>query len=148
MSTSDPSIDILDALKRYQEIVAITQEKEQIEKQLADYLAGLSVDELSVDLPTGSARIRLVKQSDIRYNDEMLKERLGDRYEALLKPDLDKIAAHLDAISPCFDNILEYVGSVSPEKVREAIEDGIVEKEEFDGAFSKTTRQRVDITFT
>lgn len=147
MSTSHPG-DILDALNRYRELQAAVREKEQIEKQLADYLSGLQAEELSVDLPSGPVRIRLVRQSDIRYNNEMLKERLGERYEALLKPDLEKIREHLDAISPCFDNILEYVGSVSPEKVREAIEDGIVEKEEFDGAYSKTTHRRIDITYS
>jgi hypothetical protein len=74
-----------------------------------------------------------------------LHDRLGDRYPAILAPDLRKIRLHLDKLESLFTPILGLIGSPVPEKVRVAIENGTVNKESFAGAFKKTVKRFVAV---
>jgi hypothetical protein len=51
----------------------------------------------------------------------------------------------LDNLESTFSPVLSLIGSPSPEKVRLAIENGIVNKESFTGAFKKTVKRFVAV---
>jgi hypothetical protein len=74
-----------------------------------------------------------------------LRQRLGDRYRRILAPDMKKIRQNLSRVAELLDPLLETVGSPVPERVKLAIDNGTVRKEEFAGAFKKTTRRIVSV---
>lgn len=72
------------------------------------------------------------------YGEDALHERLGERYRMLLAPDLRKLRAHVDELGQQLTPaMMDKVGSPAPEKVKAAIESGVVRLEEFKGAFRK-----------
>jgi hypothetical protein len=90
-------------------------------------------------------KVRYHETTTIEYNESVLHDRLGDRYLSVLAPDLKKIRANLDKLESLFTPVLSLVGSPSPDKVRVAIETGIVNKESFAGAFKKTVKRFVHV---
>ena len=124
----------------------LENELKSIEQDLASRLGARN--KVTVEFKAFGKKYRadIEKRSEVEYDEDLLRQRLEDRYEAILKPDIDKIARVLNDIEACFDHVLSVVGTPSPDKVKEAIEEGLVDKEEFDGAFRKTTRPFVTIT--
>jgi hypothetical protein len=58
---------------------------------------------------------------------------------------LRKIRLNLEKLESLFSPVLSLIGSPSPDKVRLAIENGIVNKESFAGAFKKTVKRFVAV---
>ncbi len=143
-----PGIETL--LKQYLLCCSHLEKKEEermsTEQALTEQLGNRSRGVWEIEAGGKKVRVEVRKQTQIEYDEDTLRKRLEDRYEAILKPDLEKIAPVLDQIEACFDHILGVIGSPSPDKVREAIEEGLVTREEFDGAFRKTTRAKISIT--
>ncbi len=133
-------------LQRCAELERLEEERRILEHKVADQLGDRSRGAWEMDTNGNTVRVEAEKRTQIEYDEDVLRKRLEDRYEAILKPDLDKIAPVLDQIEPCFDHILALIGTPSPGKVREAIEEGLVTKEEFEGAFRKTSRPEITIT--
>jgi hypothetical protein len=90
-------------------------------------------------------KVRYNETTAIEYNETLLHDRLGDRYLTLLAPDLRKIRLNLEKLESLFSPVLSLIGSPSPDKVRLAIENGIVNKESFAGAFKKTVKRFVAV---
>lgn len=139
--------DIETLLKQYllccSKLEQMGKDRASIERALAEQLGDRSRGSWELTADGKKVRVNVQKQTAIEYDEEMLRKRLDDRYEAILKPDLEKIAPVLDQIEACFDHILNLIGTPSPDKVREAIEEGLVAREEFDGAFRKTVQPKI-----
>lgn len=91
-------------------------------------------------------KVRYHETTAIEYNESLLHNRLGDRYLSILAPDLKKIRANLDKLESVLTPVLSLVGSPTPDKVRVAIENGIVNKESFTGTFKKTVKRFVAVS--
>jgi hypothetical protein len=142
-------IEIEKALRRYLEIQAeeqrLKEEKDGLREMIGVHMAGLDVKYWYPKIDGQPLKVRYRETTAIEYNESLLHDRLGDRYLAILAPDLRKIRANLDKLESLFTPVLSLIGSPSPEKVRAAIENGIVTKDSFAGAFKKTVKRIVAV---
>ena len=141
--------DMEKTLRRYMEIQheeqELKDEKTDLQKKIGEYMAGLEMNYWYPEIDGQALKVRYRETSIIEYDESRLRSRLGDRYAAILAPDLRKIRVHLDQLESLFSPILNLVGTPAPEKVRVAIETGVVNKDEFTGAFKKSVRRYVAV---
>jgi hypothetical protein len=137
-----PAIEQL--LLRYLEIQErqrqLDEEKSRLRDQLADYLRDFQEPFWYPVAGGQPLRVRVKKETEVAYNEELLRQRLGDRYRLVLRPDPVKVRRHLAEIGDCLQPVLALVGSPHREAVRDAIGSGAVSKEEFAGAYEKKDR--------
>jgi len=81
----------------------------------------------------------------VEYDEDMLRSRLGDRYESILEPDLRKLKVALPRLGKELEPLLGQIGSPSPDKVKAALHDGVVSSGEFKGAFTKTVKEYISV---
>ena len=145
-------VEIEKALRRYLEIQAeeqrLKEEKNDLRERIGAHMAGLEMKYWYPKIDGQALKVRYRETTAIEYNESLLHDRLGDRYPAILAPDLRKIRLHLDKLESLFTPILGLIGSPVPEKVRVAIENGTVNKESFAGAFKKTVKRFVAVAKT
>lgn len=138
-------VEIEKALRRYLEIQAeeqkLKEEKNDLREKISEHMADLQVKYWYPKIDNLALKVRYNETTAIEYNETLLHDRLGDHYLAILAPDLRKIRANLDKLESLFTPVLSLIGSPSPDKVRVAIENGIVRKESFTGAFEKTVKR-------
>lgn len=141
--------DIEKALRRYLEIQAeeqrLKEEKIDLREKIGQHMADLQMKYWYPKIDGQTLKVRTHETTAIEYNDSLLHNRLGDRYLSILAPDLKKIRANLDKLESVFTPVLSLVGSPSADKVRVAIENGILNKESFAGAFKKTVKRFVTV---
>jgi hypothetical protein len=142
-------VEIEKALRRYLEIQAeeqrLKEEKTGLRERIGEHMAGLEMKHWYPKIDGQALKVRYRETTAIEYNESLLHNRLGDRYPAILAPDLRKIRLHLDKLESTYSPVLSLIGSPSPEKVRLAIENGIVNKDAFAGAFKKTVKRFVAV---
>ena len=142
-------VEIEKALRRYLEIQAeeqkLKEEKNDLREKISEHMADLKLKYWYPKIDGQALKVRYNETTAIEYNETLLRDRLGDRYLSILAPDLRKIRANLDKLESLFTPVLSLVGSPSPDKVRVAIENGIVNKECFAGAFKKTIKRFVAV---
>ena len=136
-------------LQRYLEIQrqdqALQQEKNELQQALARYLER-APDGMWFPTVAGTpVKVRYTREMVIEYNEPVLRQRLGERYVHVVKPDVRKIRSHLAELEPLLAPALAEIGSPDRERVRAAVEQGLVRTEEFAGAFRKQTRARVAV---
>lgn len=136
-------------LARYLEIQRQDQELQSEKARLADalgqYLAQQPDGVWYPEVGGVPLKVRHVRETLVEYDEGELRRRLTDRYVRLLVPDLRKMRQHLAEIEPYLAPILELVGTPDRERVRAAVESGVVRAEEFAGAFRKRVRTRVAV---
>jgi len=131
--------------KLQQEERELKERKHALQEKLKAHLRG---DGQRVWYPeVGGARLKISYRSvpQVEYDEEMLRTRLGDRYAAILEPDLRKLRAELPNLGNELEPLLGRIGSPSPEKVRAAIESGAVSPGEFKDAFTKSAREYITV---
>jgi len=140
---------IENTLKEYtklqQEEQSLKVRKQALQEKLKTHLRD---KEKNVWYPeVGGARLKVSYRSapQVEYDEEKLRARLGDRYHALLEPDLRKLRSELPNLGKELEPLLDRIGSPSPEKVKSAIENGTISADEFKGAFSKTVREYISV---
>ncbi len=146
----DVSEELRVVLKEYESLQEqeryIRERKGELQQRLAEHMKSLRA---SVWMPSVEGNLYKVlyrKSMRVDYDEALLSERLGNRYRSLLRPDIKKIRAHLDAVEPQLQTVLDLVGSPDPEKVKEAVEAGVVTTDEFKGAFKKTDTVHVSVS--
>jgi hypothetical protein len=90
-------------------------------------------------------RVRHVDDTEIQYDEKLLRTRLGDRYTAILTPDWQKIRRHIKDVTPYLEPVLDKIGTPDRNKVRAAVDAGIVHADDFAGAFEKETVTRIAV---
>jgi len=150
MTTATPDPLIEPVLKRYlqiqQEEQQLKEEKGRLQEALANHLGQRQLSVWNPTLNGQLLKVRCQTHVTVKYDEELLQSRLQDRYPALLAPDIRKIKLHLAKLSDTLSPVLALVGSPNPDKVRSAIETGLVPKEAFADAFTKTTRHIVSVS--
>lgn len=146
-TTLTPEIEKL--LGRYLQIQDETrrldEEKARLKDRLAGHLAGF-VEPFWFPVVAGQPlRVRVHHATDFTYNEELLRQRLGERYLQILKPDPAKIRRHLSEVEELLRPALDLVGSPQRDQVRLAVERGAVPKDAFAGAFEKVTRTTIAV---
>ena len=143
-----PAIEQL--LVRYLEIQEsqrlLDEEKARLRDQLADYLHDFQAPFWNPVVAGQPLKIRVKRDTDVVYREELLRQRLGERYVLILRPDPSKVRRHLAEITGCLQPVLDLIGSPHRDAVREAITNGTVRKEEFAGAFEKKDKVTLAVT--
>lgn len=134
--------EIADALRRYMQLQREILRLEEEKAHLRDCLAVALGDQFpAVWRPVLDAQSLLIHHGTrtmVRYEEPLLRERLGDRYVEILEIDATKIRKNRDAVRPLLRPILDRVGTPQANRVEAAIRAGTVSAAEFRGAFSKT----------
>ncbi|MBA4388100.1 MAG: hypothetical protein C0404_08975 [Verrucomicrobia bacterium] len=146
-----PPTEMAGVLRRYQVLQAeekkIKEEKALLQQRLAEHMATADLKSWYPDVDGKTLTVRRREIVEVDYNEPVLHERLGERYRHILAPDIRKIRKQLQLpeITAALAPVLDLVGAPSPDRVRAAIGQGLVTKEEFAGAFTKTTRTSVTV---
>ena len=132
---------VQEALKRYveiqEEVAKLETEKKQCREVLMAYMRETEQSLWSASLDSKQVTVRYYPKTTITYDEELLKQRLGDKYLLLLEPDLSKLKTHLHDVAPLLQPMLQQIGSPSREKVKAAVEAGTIDRKAFEGAFTK-----------
>jgi len=133
-------------LQIQQEERQLQTEKARLREQLASHLGGATGGRLAWHPTVEGEPVTVYYRTDMQvaYDEALLEERLGERYPSILAPDVRKLRCHLDRVEPLVQPILTLVGTPERERVRQAIEQGVVRKEDFRDAYEK--RERVYIS--
>ena len=136
-------------LARYLEIQAeerrLREEKGRLQEALMAHLAGLEGKFWCPVVAGQPLIVSYARSVEIAYDEELLRERLGERYRRILRPDPRKLKARLDDVESCLEPVLDLIGSPHPDRVRSAVRSGVVSQEEFRGAFTKTEKHRIAV---
>ena len=137
------------AIRRYMEIqremARLEQEKEELRNLIAKELDGQVPASWR---PTLDARPLIVMhgyRTTVKYDEDLLKERLGRRYYEILELDGTKIRKNRELVRPYLEAVMDQIGTPQATRVESAIRAGIVTAEEFRGAFKKMTTPFVSI---
>jgi hypothetical protein len=123
----------------------LDEEKAQLKDRLASHLAGFTEPFWFPVVAGQPLKIRVQHAVDFTYNEELLRQRLGERYTEILRPDPAKIRRHLAAVEDLLRPALNLVGSPHRDQVRVAVERGAVPKDAFAGAFEKVSRTTIAV---
>lgn len=147
--SAELSEELRQILARYlalqKEEARLKEEKAELGRRLGEHMAGSELDVWHPEIDGQRLAVSRRVSTVIQYDEDLLKERLGDRYARILSPDMKKIKAHLAELEPLLEKALPTVGTPDPGKVKEAFMNGIVTKEEFNGAFAREEKVSVSV---
>ena len=137
------------AIRRYieiqREMARLEQEKEDLRNLIAKELDGQVPASWRSTLDAKPLVIMHGFRTTVKYDEDILRERLGDRYREILEIDGTKIRKNRELVRPLLESILDQVGTPQAARVESAIRSGSVTADEFRGAFKKTTTPFVSI---
>jgi len=143
MKSDDKIVDLTrDYRMVTQEIDRLEKEKHQLRAKIKKYLKARELSTLTIPVKKDQMVLELKQQVKTECNKDLLKERLGDKYQDILEIDavrlreLSRDYSGMDMLEPYLDEI----GSPSRKKIEEMIRDGKLDKKDFKGAFKKTIR--------
>jgi len=149
MSAPALTPELTGILTRYLEIQhqeqKLKEEKAGLQERLAQYLEHVGATAWYPAVHGQKLKVRASSLVSVEYDEQVLRERLGNRYTEILAPDLRKIRHCLADLTPVLAPVLDRVGSPDPDKVRAAVERGTVSTADFAGAFQKHTRRVVSV---
>jgi len=145
-----PTPEMEAVLERY---LAVQEEEKRLaeeKRELADKLkAFMRVQDEKRWAPTvggQSLRISYRTTTEVEYDEDVLRERLGERYEKILSPNLKKMKRAMPHLRQVLQPVLREIGSPDAELVKQAVESGSVRADEFDGAYEKHRREFVTVS--
>lgn len=141
--------DVEKALRRYLEIQKqereLREEKKVLQESLGNHLKQADATRWLPCIDGETLRVTRTLVTEITYDEQLLGERLGERYARILTPDSKKLKEHMDQATQLLQPILPQVGTPDRTRVQLAIEQGVIDKSEFAGAFTKTEKVRVAV---
>lgn len=135
------AVDMEDLLRRYMKIQDESRRLEAERKGLRDKIASI----LSLRGKTGQdmfvdqcpLHIRCEPKTVYKFDDQLLRNRLGCAYYSILEPDTRKMKAHMDDVVRCLAPIIHKVGVPSGERLDAAIRSGVITSDLVEGAVSR-----------
>ena len=144
-----PSADTVALIRRYmqiqQEIAALEQERERLREALVNGLDGKVPPRWHSEIDGSPILVVHRRQTTIRYNERLLRDRLGDKYAEILEIDGKKIRKNRELIRPLLAPVIDQVGTPAAARVEAAIRSGALPIEAFKGAFKKTYSPYISI---
>ena len=135
------AVDMEDLLRRYLRVQDESRRLEAERKGLRDKIASV----LSLSGTTGQdmfvdqcpLHIRCEPKTVYKFDDQLLRTRLGRAYYGILEPDTQKMKAHMDDVVRCLAPIIHKVGVPSGERLDAAIRAGRISADLVDGAVTR-----------
>ena len=141
MSIPNLTPEIAVVLTRYLELQAeekrLKDEKKRLQEILGGHLSRSGLQNWYPKLEGRTVAINTSQRDSVQYDEGILRTRLGSRFPVILAPDKNKVAQYEPEVHRLLEPIIEVIGSVHRDKVRAAVDQGIVKREEFEGAFSR-----------
>lgn len=122
------------------EIKAMEEERQALSARIQDLMTAAGKDSLSLTVDGEPLFLVLEQRSEIVYNEDLLRERLGEKYNSILEPDPRKLRHYPPEILEALAPFLDRIGSPSRQRIRTAIENGDVAQSAFEGAFEKNRK--------
>ena len=136
-------------LKRYvqvqREIARLELEKEHLRNALVKELEGKVPPKWRSIIDDEAMIVVHGYRTKVSYDESLLKQRLGGRYNEILEIDGAKIRKNRDIVRPLLEPILARVGTPAASRVESSIRNGLLKLEEFKGAFTKTQTPYISI---
>ena len=141
--------EIAETLKEYtqiqQEESQLKERKRALQEKLKTHLRNKESNVWYPEVDGLRLKVSYRSVTEVEYDEEKLRARLGNRYRILLEPDLKKLRAELPNLGNELEPLLERIGSPSPERVKAAVGGGTVSADEFKGAFMKTVKEYISV---
>ena len=142
-------VETANAIRRYmriqREMAQLEREKEQIRNSLVMELGDKVPTIWRLILDGKPLVIVHSHRTTVRYDEETLRDRLGDRYPEILELDGTKIRKNRDLVRPYLAAVLDQVGTPSAARVESAIRSGAVSPDVFRDAYQKTVTPFISI---
>ena len=134
--------EVRELLNRYVSIQRKMVEMETEKMQLREKLEMLFPEGSSLtDCDLGQCKVSRREVCEIEYNEELLRERLGEeKYRSILSVDWKRVCANFEKLEPFMTSVIDLVGVPSADKVKAGIESGALDRAAFSGAFVKRKR--------
>ena len=148
---SDPvsRFDREEAIRRYQqiqrEIARLEQERERLRDLLVKELDGKFPSKWRSTIDGKPILIVHEYKTSVRYDEPLLKERLGIRYVDILEIDGAKIRKNRELVRPLLASVLDKIGTPAASRVEAAVKSGLVSAADFQGAFHKVVTPYISI---
>jgi len=131
-------------LREYQgnerKLDALTEEKQRLRERIQRLLRAMGKACYDATLGDEQIMLSLKTRSEIQYDEETLRRKLGQRYHLILEPDIKKIRRSLGALRTALGPHLDRIGSPSRELVRKRVLSGELAQQDFEGTFEKTEK--------
>ncbi len=128
------------------QIAEMEEEEKNLRQQVSELMKQGNMGQAYVDSTHGKVKVRRNQQVKISYDDELLRQRLGDeRFCALSTVDRNKLRKVWDQLPVWLGDRFLDVATLDRHKIKDAIEGGRVEGSLFAGAFKKETQEVVSI---
>lgn len=149
-STRDTArIDTTAAIRRYmeiqREIAQLEREKERLRDSLAKELEGKVPAKWRTTVDGKPLVVTHQLKTVVRYDEPLLRERLGEKYVEILEVDGGKLRKNRELVRPLLMPVLERVGIPVAVRVENAIRTGALTVDAFRGAFQKTITPYVSV---
>lgn len=142
-------IDTDAAIRRYmqiqREIAQLEREKEQLRDSLVQELEGKTPTKWHTTVDGKPILVTHQFRTVIRYDESVLRERLGEKYAEILEVDGAKLRKNRELVRPLLMPVLDTVGSPVSARVENAIRTGTLTVEDFRGAFQKTMTPYISV---
>lgn len=138
-----------EAIRRYQqiqrEIARLEQERERLRDLLVKELDGKFPSKWRSTIDGKPILIVHEYKTSVRYDEPLLKERLGIRYVDILEIDGAKIRKNRELVRPLLASVLDKIGTPAASRVEAAVKSGLVSAADFQGAFHKVVTPYISI---
>ena len=136
-------------IRRYmqiqQEIAALEKEREQLRDSLVNGLEGKVPEKWNSLIDGKTVLVVHRRKITVRYDERLLRDRLGDRYAEILEIDGTKIRKNRELVRPFLAPVLDRIGTPAAARVEAAIHSGSLPMEVFKGAFHKDVTPYISI---
>lgn len=137
------------AIRRYQqiqqEIARLEEERERLRDLLVKELDGKFPSKWHSTIDGKPILVVHEYKTSVRYDELLLRERLGTRYMDILEIDGAKIRKNRELVRPLLASVLDKIGTPAASRVEEAVKSGLVSVVDFQGAFRKVVTPYISI---
>ena len=137
------------AIRRYQqiqqEIARLEEEREQLRDLLVKELDGKFPSKWHSTIDGKPILVVHEYKTSVRYDEPLLRERLGTRYMDILEIDGAKIRKNRELVRPLLASVLDKIGTPAASRVEAAVKSGLVSAADFQGAFHKVVTPYISI---
>ena len=134
-------------LRRYvgiqNEVKRLEAERCALRDQIALAMKRDGIQYRNVTVDDEAVQVRCLPKIIYEYNENLLKCRLGDRYETILEPDPKRMKLFGPEVRRLLQPILQKIGIPTLARIREAVQCGHIDRRVFEGAFSR----KEDVSF-
>lgn len=126
----------------------IVQEQAEVRAELSEFLESRAQKGWSGQIMGRPVRVTRQERTQITYNEELLRQRLGDRYRMIIGLDKKRLTEREDEVLRWLGDHAVEVGRVDRDKVKAALEQGACSSDEFRGTFERKVTYTVALQLT